>query len=127
MTNDAVIDILLTGPIIETFRITVREGLWIGEILDEIAGQTDFDSAQLRRALRATESPFLQGPASDPISWEGLLFPDTYDFPLDASPTDILQRLADTMKQPWTLTGRSSPAWSPIAWRCRWCSVSMPR
>jgi UPF0755 protein len=99
MTNDAVIDILLTGPIIETFRITVREGLWIGEILDEIAGQTDFDSAQLRRALRATESPFLQGPASDPISWEGLLFPDTYDFPLDASPTDILQRLADTMVQ----------------------------
>lgn len=99
MANDAVIDILLTGPIIETFRVTVREGLWIGEVLDEIAGQTDFDLAELRRALSTVESPLLQGPASDPISWEGLLFPDTYDFALDVRPKDILQRLADTMVQ----------------------------
>ena len=99
MANDAVIDILLAGPIIETFRVTVREGLWIGEILDEIARQTDFDTGELRQALPAVESPFLQGPASDPISWEGLLFPDTYDFPLDATPEAILQRLADTMVQ----------------------------
>ncbi|MDH3399122.1 MAG: endolytic transglycosylase MltG, partial [Acidimicrobiia bacterium] len=97
MANDTVIDRLLTGPMIETFRITVREGLWINEVLDEIAGQTDFTTAEVRQALSGVESSLLEGPASDPISWEGLLFPDTYDFPLDADPEEILQRLADTM------------------------------
>ena len=99
MANDVVIELLLEGPVIETFRITVREGLWIGEIFDEIARQTDFLAAELQQALVEVESSLLQGPATDPVSWEGLLFPDTYDFPLDAVPSDILQRLADTMEQ----------------------------
>ncbi len=99
MANDVVIDLLLRGPIIETFRVTVREGLWIGEVLDEIARQTDFARTELEQALSTVNSSLLQGPASDPISWEGLLFPDTYDFPLDAGPGDVLQRLADTMQQ----------------------------
>ena len=99
MANDVVIELLLEGPVIETFRITVREGLWIGEIFDEIARQTDFLAAELQQALVEVESSLLQGPATDPVSWEGLLFPDTYDLPLDAVPSDILQRLADTMEQ----------------------------
>ncbi|MDR9451185.1 MAG: endolytic transglycosylase MltG [Acidimicrobiia bacterium] len=99
MTNDVVIELLLEGPVIETYRITVREGLWIGEIFDEIARQTDFSVAELQQELAEVESSLLQGPATDPVSWEGLLFPDTYDFPLDAGPRDILQRLADTMEQ----------------------------
>ncbi len=99
MANDIVIDLLFRGPIIETFRVTVREGLWMSEILDEIARQTDFETAQIEQALSEVDSALLPGPASDPLSWEGLLFPDTYDFPLDAGPRDILQRLADTMQQ----------------------------
>jgi UPF0755 protein len=99
MSNDAVIDMLLTGPVIETFRVVVREGLWIDEVIEEIARQTDFEIAEIVAALGNVTSPLLQGRASDPISWEGLLFPDTYDFPLDASPRDILQRLADTMQR----------------------------
>lgn len=97
MSNEAVIDLLLVGPVVETFRVTVREGLWITEVIEEIARQTDFTDTELRAALTEVESPLLRGPASDPISWEGLLFPDTYDFPLDAGPGDVLQNLADTM------------------------------
>ena len=99
MLNDVVIDLLLAGPVVETFRVTVREGLWIQEVLDEIAAQTDFTATQLQQALVGVESSLLQGPASDSVSWEGLLFPDTYDFSLDVGPGDILQRLADTMVQ----------------------------
>jgi UPF0755 protein len=47
---------------------------------------------------------------SDPVlsDWEGLLFPDTYEFAASAAPADILQRLASTMEQrvgsiDWTL------------------------
>ena len=99
MSNDSVIDLLLAGPIVETFRITVREGLWINEVLAEVARQTDFEISQIQQALAQVKSPLLQGPATDPVSWEGLLFPDTYDFPLDAGPAAVLQRLADTMNQ----------------------------
>ena len=97
--NDVVIELMLAGPVIETFRVTVREGLWIDEVLEEIARQTNFTVGELEQALAGVESSLLIGPASDPISWEGLLFPDTYDFPLEADPEDILQRLADTMEQ----------------------------
>ena len=39
-------------------------------------------------------------PAEMTISdWEGLLFPDTYEFSQDAEPSSILQRLASTMEQ----------------------------
>jgi UPF0755 protein len=31
--------------------------------------------------------------------WEGLLFPDTYEFSRSADPEDILQRMASTMEQ----------------------------
>ncbi len=99
MANDVVIDLLLEGPVIETFRVIVREGLWIEEIFDEIARQTEFSAAEVQAALGEVESSLLEGPATDPVSWEGLLFPDSYDFVLDAVPTDILQRLADTMEQ----------------------------
>jgi UPF0755 protein len=99
MANDVVIDLLLTGPVIETFRVTVREGLWIGEVLEEISRQTDFTVEELRLALQDVDSTLLVGVASDPVAWEGLLFPDTYDFALDVGPGDILQRLADTMQQ----------------------------
>lgn len=99
MTNDVVIDLLLEGPAIETFRVIVREGLWIEEIIDEIARQTEFSAAEVQAALGEVESSLLEGAATDPVSWEGLLFPDTYDFALDADPADILQRLAGTMEE----------------------------
>jgi UPF0755 protein len=99
MANDVVIDLLLIGPVVETFRVTVREGLWISEVLDELARQSDFTAAQFRQALTEVESSLLEGLPTDPVSWEGLLFPDTYEFPLEAGPREIVQRLADTMVQ----------------------------
>lgn len=120
MSNDVVIELLLAGPVVETFRVTVREGLWIDEILEEIALQTEFTDSQLREALPEVESSLLIGPVTDPRSWEGLLFPDTYDFAQDAEPGDVLQRLADTMMQrveaiDWTpLTARGLSTYEGI-------------
>jgi UPF0755 protein len=99
MANDVVIEFLLAGPVIETFRVTIREGLWIDEILEEVARQTAFTESDVRAALPQVESSLLEGPAAEPVSWEGLLFPETYDFALDAEPRDVLQRMADTMVQ----------------------------
>ncbi len=46
------------------------------------------------------ETSLAQMPAEPTLAnWEGLLFPDTYEFASSAEPVDILQRLASTMEQ----------------------------
>ncbi len=101
MSNQTVIDLMLQGPEVETFRVTVREGLWIEELLASLAQQSDFTADQFEAVLTGGQvsSRLLENGGSDLVAWEGLLFPDTYDFGLDADPAAILQRLADTMMQ----------------------------
>src|SRR5665811_659516 len=40
MAATEVLDILLEGPVIDAYRVTVREGLWVAEILASLASQT---------------------------------------------------------------------------------------
>jgi len=97
MTVNAAIDLLLEGPFAETFRLTVREGLRIDEVLAEIARQTEFEEEGLRLALESSEvtSRYLPDTVEGVIAWEGLLFPDTYEFFVDVTEAEILQRLSD--------------------------------
>ena len=102
MDSSDVIDVLLAGPLPETLRVTVREGLQVGEILSVLADATGHPVADFEEALLgggvATSLRVL--PAEPELSdWEGLLFPDTYEFTRSASPVAILQRLASTMEQ----------------------------
>lgn len=100
MATDDVIATFLAGPAFETYRITVREGLRIGEVLTEIANQTDYLEEELEEALLsgAVQSSLLNGPIASIQDWEGLLFPDTYEFETDASAASILGKLASTME-----------------------------
>lgn len=96
-----VIFALIAGPEDDTYRLVVREGLWIDEILDALAGGSGLPLSQFQAALLdgSVESSLLQDGATDLQSWEGLLFPATYEFFDDATAAEILQRLADTMEQ----------------------------
>jgi UPF0755 protein len=100
MEIGTVIDILVNGPPPdETYRLTVIEGLRIDEILESLAEQTpysgdDFATALLDGSVASTLSPAVPDDLTD---WEGLLFPDTYEFVADATPQEILSRLAATM------------------------------
>ena len=115
MEMQELINTLIAGPAFDTFRLTVREGLRIGEVLTEIAGQTEYDEAELEQALLsgAVQTSLVSGALSSLQAWEGLLFPDTYEFELDATAAQILGRLAATMEQrvggidwtPWTDQG----------------------
>lgn len=114
MAVDDAIDTLVEGPApVETFRLTVIEGLRIDEMLASIAAQTDFDPAELRQLLLdgSVVSPFLPDElpeGTDPIvAWEGLLAPDTFEFEVDVEPEVVLQRLADLLalrleRQDWS-------------------------
>jgi UPF0755 protein len=103
MDIDDVLAELVRGPVGgEVFRLTVVEGLWVSEILDSLAAQTEYSVDELSEALlsgRVTSDLMPKENAEGLQDWEGLLFPDTYEFFVDASPETILNTMADTMEQ----------------------------
>ena len=104
---------LLSGPVATSYRITVFAGQRVDEILDVLAQGSGIERSRFEDALLTGEvtSPFLiQNGAITLRSWEGLLFPDTYEFDNDAEAVQILQRLSDTMEQRMSLVD-----WSAIA------------
>ncbi len=97
-----VVAMLVGGPGPAVFRVTIVEGLRIEEILASLAEDTDHDFTDFEAALLEGDvsTSLVQLPAEPELTdWEGLLFPDTYEFAQTASPKDILQRMASTMEQ----------------------------
>lgn len=93
---------LVTGPAAAVYRVTVIEGLRINEILVKLAEQTPHEYGDFEEALLdgSVTTSLVDMPAQPELrDWEGLLFPDTYEFAANAEPKDILQRLASTMEQ----------------------------
>jgi UPF0755 protein len=104
MSINAIISQLIAGPPApDTFRLTVIEGLRIEEMLQSLAQQTDYTFEELAEPLLdgTVTSPFLpeELPEGTPAltAWEGLLFPSTYDFVVDATPAEIVGRLASEL------------------------------
>lgn len=97
-----VVAMLVAGPAPSVYRVTIVEGLRIEEMLTSLAEKTsheyvDFESALLSGGVSTSLRVIPDSPTV--TDWEGLLFPDTYEFSRAASPTAILQRLATTMEQ----------------------------
>lgn len=93
---------LVSGPAPNVYRVTVIEGLRINEILVSLAEQTPHQYGDFEEALLdgSVSTSLVDLPAEPELrDWEGLLFPDTYEFAGGAGPEDILQRLASTMEQ----------------------------
>lgn len=102
MSPEAVLALLLEGPPrAETYRITVIEGLTIGQMLESIARQTDFAFDEMAALLLdgTVGSDLLPEEADELRDWEGLLFPDTYEFSEDATAAEVLDRLATTTEE----------------------------
>lgn len=94
---------LVTGPAPAVYRVTVIEGLRVSEMLVSLAEQIpQVEYADLEEALLdgSVSTSLREIPATPDLSdWEGLLFPDTYEFSASSTPQDVLQRLASTMEQ----------------------------
>lgn len=93
---------LVGGPAPSVYRLTVIEGLRITEILTSLAEKTPHTYAEYEEALlNGVVSTSLVEMSDSPTltDWEGLLFPDTYEFSRTAAPAAILQRMASTMEQ----------------------------
>lgn len=99
MGVEAAAGALVEGPASgDVYRITVIEGLTVSQMLDSIAQQTEYTTVELREALLdgSVNSSLLRGPPGGLADWEGLLFPDTYEFVSTATPAEILGALAET-------------------------------
>lgn len=101
MNPDAVINTLIAGPSIRVFDITIREGLRVTEIIDVLAEASEIPRAEFEAALFGGQvtTTLKEMPAEPSFAdWEGLLFPDTYEFSEESSASDMLNRLARTMQ-----------------------------
>ncbi|MCB1028260.1 MAG: endolytic transglycosylase MltG [Microthrixaceae bacterium] len=99
------------GPVaVGTSRVTIPEGVELDEALDLLAAEfPDVTKDDLYAALGSGAVTSKYVPAELPPldegevapaklnKWEGMLFPDTYEFSDDATPESILQKLADQM------------------------------
>ncbi|HEU4318827.1 MAG TPA: endolytic transglycosylase MltG [Acidimicrobiia bacterium] len=102
MDPSEVVAQLVAGPAPSVFRVTIVEGLRIEEMLVALAERTGHEYSEFEEALlNGSVSTSLVEMAAEPTlqDWEGLLFPDTYEFSRTAAPSAILQRMASTMEQ----------------------------
>jgi UPF0755 protein len=103
---DTLVDILVAGPApTDIYLVRVLEGLTISEVVASLAEQTSYTEADFEEALLGgdVDSPYVPDEApegsEDLVMWEGLLAPDTYEFRNEATPTEIVGRMADTLAQ----------------------------
>jgi UPF0755 protein len=92
-----VLEILTDPAQILTTQVAVPEGLRVVDIVDRLVENTDFKRAQFEKAL---DNPAKLGlPDYAGGNPEGYLFPATYAFGPDATPTTMLQAMVDRWKQ----------------------------
>jgi UPF0755 protein len=102
MEVSEVLAVLIRGPIADTYRVTIPEGLRVTEIIEalaEVSGRpaAEFEEVLLDGSVTTSIRDLPEHPSL--VDWEGLLFPDTYEFLQEASPVEVLERLARTMEQ----------------------------
>ena len=93
--------ILLKGPPLKTYNITIPEGLWLSETLETISAQTGYDVIELENSLTSGRVTSVFLPEADYKTlqnWEGLLFPNTYQIDIDANGEEILQILSNELE-----------------------------
>lgn len=94
-----VIAVLARGPAAESYRVTIPEGLRLAEVLDILAAETPHSREELEAALLGGLSSSLLPEGEVTLaSWEGLLFPDTYEFAAEGSTLAVVQKLSETME-----------------------------
>lgn len=99
MSTDEILALLAAGPEpAETFRVTIPEGLSVDQTLERLADAGGYDVAALREALDAVALPAwvpVDRLPEEAEVFEGLLFPDTYEFLADAHPQEVLAQLVE--------------------------------
>ncbi len=97
MKAEDVVEILANPENIDTINVTITEGSRAKAIYKVLAEKTDKKPAEFKKAAQDTEGIGLPDYAGGEI--EGYLFPATYAFPPDATPTEMLAMMVDRWEQ----------------------------
>lgn len=114
MGTDEALAVLVRGPERPAvFRVTVPEGLTVAQTLQRLAEAegSPFTVEQLRAALDGIALPDwvpLDRLPAGAEPYEGLLFPNTYDFRADATPEAVLGRLIDETESVLSTVGQAA-------------------
>jgi UPF0755 protein len=95
MRLQEVLDRLEAGPIVETFTVTIPEGLRLEQVAERAAEDLGVDPKEFLASARSGTyalPPYL--PERSP-SVEGFLFPKTYEFAEGVSEDQVIQRLLE--------------------------------
>ena len=116
LSFEEVTALLLKGPPLKTYTITVPEGLWISETLEILSAQTGYDVLQLENSLTSglvTSSYLDSTEALELQNWEGLLFPNTYQIDIEANGEEVLQIMVSELEKRYELllSNYSVPEW----------------
>lgn len=101
LSFEDITSILLKGPPLKTYTITIPEGLWLSETLSTISAQTGYDVSQLKNSLISGQVVSKYLPDNDYTqlqNWEGLLFPNTYQIDIESNGETILQTLVNELE-----------------------------
>jgi UPF0755 protein len=95
---DEAVEVLDGGPLpVGATQVRITEGKRLSDALVQIAEQhPNMSEEDLLLALGSGQVTSKYLPEGT-TNWEGLLFPDTYEFTDDATATEVLQALADEM------------------------------
>ena len=116
LTFEELTALLLKGPPLKTYTITVPEGLWISETLETLSAQTGYEVTQLENSLTSglvVSKHITPLQAQSLQNWEGLLFPNTYQIDIEANGEDILQVMVNELEKRYDnyLSIYSLPGW----------------
>ncbi len=106
MSAEGALDRMLDPEYRQTDGVTVREGLWKEEVFEVLARESDNDVAD----YEAVEPADLDLPAAAGGEMEGYLFPNTYSFPTDATPTEQLAKMVSLGKEEYAELGLEGEA-----------------
>ncbi|TQL68305.1 UPF0755 protein [Nocardioides albertanoniae] len=97
MKSADVVEILANPDNIDTVNLTITEGSRAKAIYKALAKKTGKKPAEFKKAAEDTEGIGLPDYAGGNV--EGYLFPATYAFPPDATPTEMLAMMVDRWEQ----------------------------
>jgi UPF0755 protein len=97
MSAEAALDVLVDPANMVQNAVTLREGLTVEQIVEQLAKETDFSRKQFQRLLGRPGALGL--PPYAQHNPEGYLFPATYQVPPNATPKSILTMMVDRYKR----------------------------
>jgi UPF0755 protein len=112
--TEGILDILVAGPPrVDTYTVTIPEGLTIDQTLQRIADAegSPLTVEALREGLGQVALPSWVPPRELPDTaepFEGMLFPNTYEFTVEQTAADVLTRLIDETDSVVTEIGAAS-------------------